>query len=388
MKAPAFNKLIGALKVLQGTPLTLGTVCSGTDMPSYILNKICDQWFNRYGIRVQVHHVFSCDSNPVAQSWILRHFTPRILFRDIVEVGSKDAAFDVKTQQAQAVPVVQLAIAGTECDNYSALNFHTRAGAEGVASTGSVKSGSTLEGLLSYIVKCKPRLVVWENSDKAKVADLTHLTNLLWVIGYVVAWQKVDASDFSLQSRPRIYLVAAWSKAVESVAKEKAITDSVKEAILARSWVPKAFQMLRSFRGSSFACLEDISGSAGPCSFPLPSSSLPVPKRSGAEWSGVERSGAGRRGVKRSGTGGAEPSGAERSGAEGSGAERSGVERSRAEQSGVELGGVERSGAEWSGVERRGAGQSGVEQSGAGRSGGKCSGAGLGVEHGEQGVEA
>ena len=241
-----------------------------------------------------MHHVFSCDSNPVAQSWILRHFTPRILFRDIVEVGSKHVAVDVKTQQVQAVPVVQLAIAGTECDNYSALNFHTRAGAEGVASTGSGKSGSTLEGLWSYIVKCKPRLVVWENSDK-----VTHLTNLLRGLGYVVAWEKVDASDFSLQSRPRIYLVAAWSKAVESVAKEKAITDSVKEAILARSWVPKAFQMLHSPRGSSFACLEDISGSAGPCSFPLPSSSLALllspsllfPLRPQAEWGGAERGG-------------------------------------------------------------------------------------------------
>ena len=123
-------RLVTSLEKASHRDITIGTLCSGTDMPVYQLNKLCDYWESSHGVRPRLVHVFSCDTSPVAQRFIQKNHAPRFLFRDISELGG-DMAFDVKSNSRKPVQSVTIAIGGTECDNYSALNFSTRAGEGG-----------------------------------------------------------------------------------------------------------------------------------------------------------------------------------------------------------------------------------------------------------------
>ena len=228
LKASHTRNLLAHLEAIETKEVTIGTVCSGTDMPTYVMSKLCKHWEQTFGIQFQWSHVFSCERAAVAQDWILRHHKPRFLFESIGDLW-KEMCYDLKSRANQPAYQVDLVLGGTECDNYSQLNFGTRAGAEGVASSGIGKSGSTLDGFWKYIHHHRPRAVVWENSDRTKAADLAHLSSLLWKAGYMVLYQKVDARDFSPQSRPRIYLIAAFSQEVLDAASQEARSDEWKE---------------------------------------------------------------------------------------------------------------------------------------------------------------
>ena len=139
----------------------------------------------------------------------------------------------------------------TECDNYSALNFNTRATESGIAASATGKSGTTLEGFFFYICARRPRLVVWENSDKTKAKDLEHLSNQLRKVGYLTWWDKVDAKSYSPQSRLRIYLIAAIVHS-ENNKFMWSMSDEDNEAFTLGSWLPMAFELLHSLAGNPF----------------------------------------------------------------------------------------------------------------------------------------
>ena len=130
LRAKPLRELLANLASLTSRPLTVGTVCSGTDMPMYQLRRLHDAWQILYELEVNFLHIFSCEIAPTAQSFILKHNSPHFLFRDIMELGH-DVAYCVKTECMQPVPEVDIVVGGTECDNYSGLNFHTRAQQDG-----------------------------------------------------------------------------------------------------------------------------------------------------------------------------------------------------------------------------------------------------------------
>ena len=91
--------------------LTIGTVCSGTDMPVHVLKKLHDIWMVLFGMSVKFIHIFSCDNNPIAQRFIQRHASPRMIFNEIGELGG-DMAFDIMSQMMQPVSTVDMVVGG------------------------------------------------------------------------------------------------------------------------------------------------------------------------------------------------------------------------------------------------------------------------------------
>eukprot|EP00959_Pyramimonas_sp_CCMP1952_P113300 2368113-Pyramimonas_sp.AAC.1 len=209
-------------------------------------------WSQEYDAAIAIKHAFSCENAPRAQAFITRHHAPDHLFADIRYMGGHAAHDNIKDGPAP-IPTVDFLVGGTECDNFSQLNFHSRANETGVLSSGSGTSGVTLQGLWDYIRDKKPKVVAWENSDKTKRADLTAFQNLLWRAGYINDYCTLDAKDYSLQSRPRIYLIAVFHSQVEAMARTPTgLTDQMKEDILGASWVPKVFTLAKDLAGHTF----------------------------------------------------------------------------------------------------------------------------------------
>ena len=251
LRAVQTRQLIGNLEGLASTfpeGLAVGTVCSGTDMPVFILNLLKTFWKESYGVNLKIRHRFACERSKVVQEFILRHHNPQYLFEDICALGGETAA-DVRTGTHQQVPSVDVCVGGTECDNYSSLNFFTKSDSSGMAATASGKSGSTLVGFMSYIREHRPGLVVWENSDRTKQSDLALLQDVLFNQGYITYLDKLDAKSYSPQSRPRVYLLGWYSQDLAKRVTVEKFTDEQRMAIVDQSWLPSAFNVIHQLAG-------------------------------------------------------------------------------------------------------------------------------------------
>lgn len=76
---------------LQGRPLRVATMCSGTESPLLALEMICECLKTEYDADLRVEHVFSCEIEPFKQAYIERNFQPPLLFRDVCELGDGEA---------------------------------------------------------------------------------------------------------------------------------------------------------------------------------------------------------------------------------------------------------------------------------------------------------
>ena len=133
------------------TPLRVATMCSGTESPLLAL-----QMFGTALGTPFFEHVFSCEIEPFKQAYIERNFQPKLLFRDIRDIG-KDFASTAYGGQSRVPGDVDVVIAGTVCKDFSTLNNHQKElGAEG-------QSGQTFRGLLRYVRRHAPSVVILEN---------------------------------------------------------------------------------------------------------------------------------------------------------------------------------------------------------------------------------
>ena len=78
-------------KHLQGRPLRVATMCSGTESPLLALEMIRRSIEAQYAVNLGIEHVFSCEIEPFKQAYIERNFHPPILFRDVCELGGRTA---------------------------------------------------------------------------------------------------------------------------------------------------------------------------------------------------------------------------------------------------------------------------------------------------------
>jgi len=78
-------------KHLQGRPLRIATMCSGTESPLLALEMIRRSIEAQYGVNLGIEHVFSCEIEPFKQAYIERNFQPPILFRDVCELDRQTA---------------------------------------------------------------------------------------------------------------------------------------------------------------------------------------------------------------------------------------------------------------------------------------------------------
>ena len=97
------------------TTLTLGTACSGTDSPVFVLRAITG------AIGARVKHQFSCEYDKGKQHWIKtacdidKDFK---LFGDIAEIGCEYAT-NIITGNSELVPTSTLFVAGFSCKSLS-----------------------------------------------------------------------------------------------------------------------------------------------------------------------------------------------------------------------------------------------------------------------------
>jgi hypothetical protein len=81
----------GVVERVKGRRLRVATMCSGTESPLLALDLICRSIREKYGVHLEIEHVFSCEIEPFKQAYIERNFRPPILFRDVCELGDEYA---------------------------------------------------------------------------------------------------------------------------------------------------------------------------------------------------------------------------------------------------------------------------------------------------------
>ncbi|CDW99045.1 hypothetical protein [Sporisorium scitamineum] len=197
-RAPAILELA---KTLKDRPLRVATMCSGTESPLLALELMCRAIHEKHGIRIKIEHVFSCEIEPFKQAYIERNFSPPILFRDVTELGSKRA----HTAYGALVDVpgdVDILIAGTSCVDYSHLNNSKK----GLNDGG--ESGRTFRGMLEWVMRHKPTLVILENVKNAPWVGVAE--TIVAEAGYDVGFSNTfDTKNYYIpHTRQRGYLLA------------------------------------------------------------------------------------------------------------------------------------------------------------------------------------
>lgn len=221
---------------LGGRPLRVATMCSGTEAPIIALQKISKALLEDHQREFKFESVFSCEIEPFKQAYIERNFKPPILFRDVCELGNGYA----HTAYGSLVAVpgqVDLLVAGTSCVDYSGLNTKQK----GLEDGG--ESGQTFMGMLRYVKKENPTIVILENvsgapwTDEIQEKKRQKATNsrarenvgksiegYFREIGYFGSFVRVDTKEFSLpHTRVRGYFMATKVKGLSEGWKEETV---------------------------------------------------------------------------------------------------------------------------------------------------------------------
>ena len=149
-----------------------------------------------------IQHIFSCEIEPFKQAYIERNFSPPILFRDIRELGNDQAytAYGALVDVPNTPGSVDILIAGTSCVDYSNLNNQKKNMEE------KGESGATFYGMLRWIEKAKPPIVIIENVYGAPWNDKVALFEER---GYSATFVRLDTKDYYIpHTRQRGYLFA------------------------------------------------------------------------------------------------------------------------------------------------------------------------------------
>ena len=181
-------------------PLRVATMCSGTESPLLALGMISKSLKEHHDVPLDIDHVFSCEIEPFKQGYIERNFAPPILFRDIRELGDERA----HTAWGALVDVpgnVDILIAGTSCVDYSNLNNEKKElDAQG-------ESGQTFRGMMRWIDRFQPPLIILENVCGAPWERIRQ--DFLTKHNYHAAFTRFDTKNYYIpHTRMRVYLVA------------------------------------------------------------------------------------------------------------------------------------------------------------------------------------
>lgn len=199
----AHKVLLPFLQKMKNRSLRVATMCSGTESPVLaldMLQKALDDACVEHGYDKElgidtstssvltIEHIFSCEIEPFKQAYIERNFSPPLLFRDIRELGHKEAhtAYGGLAEVPNTPGSVDILIAGTSCVDYSNLNNRQKKIDE------EGESGQTFFGMMKWIDQAQPPIVVIEN-----------VLNAPWDIkvqifeerGYVANFCRVDTKD-------------------------------------------------------------------------------------------------------------------------------------------------------------------------------------------------
>ncbi|CAE6530732.1 unnamed protein product [Rhizoctonia solani] len=193
-------------KHLNGRPLRVATMCSGTESPLLALGMI-SRAMAAIGHTFKVEHVFSCEIEPFKQAYIERNFSPPILFRDVCELGASTAT----TAYGALVDVpgnADLLVAGTSCVDFSNLN-NARLGIDAGG-----ESSNTFHGMLNWVKRHRPAVVILENVCSAPWPEIVLK---LESIDYSAKPARFDTKQYYIpHTRTRGYCVAFDNRAAKA----------------------------------------------------------------------------------------------------------------------------------------------------------------------------
>ncbi|SCZ92470.1 BZ3500_MvSof-1268-A1-R1_Chr5-2g07888 [Microbotryum saponariae] len=202
-----FSDLVGKVKdelgqvcdQLGNRKLRVGTMCSGTESPLLALGLISESLEELTGRKLQVEHIFSCEIEPFKQAYIERNFSPPLLFRDVTELGGEQA----KTAYGSIADIpghIDMLVAGTSCVDYSPLNTKQKT----IDDQG--ESGRTFFGMLDYVEKHQPPIVILENVSNAPWDEVVKKFHS---IKYHAVYVRLDTKHYYIpHTRSRAYLIA------------------------------------------------------------------------------------------------------------------------------------------------------------------------------------
>jgi site-specific DNA-cytosine methylase len=278
------------IKSLHGRSLKIATMCSGTESPVLALDmiyKAIEDVCNKHDITVEAEaedddieskggpspsrvrpvirceHIFSCEIEPFKQSYIERNFQPKRLFRDIRELGNDKActAFGSLIDVPNTPGCVDILVAGTSCVDYSNLNNKKKSMDE------LGESGQTFQGMLNWIEKARPTIVIIENVFGAPWDEKVSIFESL---GYAATFIRIDSKDYYIpQTRQRGYLFAILKDSKKSVDSKrvKGWENMMKKLERPASAALDAFMLTnddpRVLRGRARLCKESSVGNSG-----------------------------------------------------------------------------------------------------------------------------
>ena len=275
------------IKSLHGRSLKIATMCSGTESPVLALDmiyKAIEDVCNKHDITVEAEdgdieskggppnrvrpvirceHIFSCEIEPFKQSYIERNFQPKRLFRDIRELGNDKActAFGSLIDVPNTPGCVDILVAGTSCVDYSNLNNKKKSMDE------LGESGQTFQGMLNWIEKARPTIVIIENVFGAPWDEKVSIFESL---GYAATFIRIDSKDYYIpQTRQRGYLFAILKDSKKTVDSKrvKGWENMMKKLERPASAALDAFMLTnddpRVLRGRARLCKESSVGNSG-----------------------------------------------------------------------------------------------------------------------------
>eukprot|EP00435_Cladocopium_sp_Y103_P031119 s631_g7.t2 len=181
--------------------LSLATACSGTDSP-IVLAKLM-------GLETS----FSCEFDELKRTWILENFpeTQR-LFCDIKSL-KRHEVLNVVTGRKERVPSADIFITGFVCKSVSTEN-NERKTYKNCIQEGRGETGETFSGMMDYIKKHAPPVVIAENVKgitsriDGEEPVILQVVEAMQKAGYHFDYRILNTSDFMIpQSRNRCWMV-------------------------------------------------------------------------------------------------------------------------------------------------------------------------------------
>ena len=183
-------------------PLRFGSICSGTDSIVAVLASLQKV----LGDMVQIRHVFSCEFDAKKRQWIRDNFPDlQLLFGDVNDLRNGEAMNYITNEMAE-VPAVDIVVAGFVCKSVSTEN-NNRQDFSNCINEESGKTGETFGGMMAYIAKYKPSMVVCENVRGISMWNngaepvIIHVEQKFVQAGYSFNHQILDARQYLLPQR-------------------------------------------------------------------------------------------------------------------------------------------------------------------------------------------
>ncbi|KAI5478763.1 hypothetical protein MNV49_004589 [Pseudohyphozyma bogoriensis] len=189
------DELEEVVEHLNGRALTVATMCSGTESPLLALGLISDALKELTGSELKIKHIFSAEIEPFKQASLHRaQLLPATTFPG-------DDTAETAYGGTQPVPGgVDVLVAGTSCVDYSGLNSKKKT----LADKG--ESGSTFFGMLDWVAKHRPPIVILENVSGAPWGDASKLFEKY---NYSSKAVRVDTKNYYIpHTRTRGYMIA------------------------------------------------------------------------------------------------------------------------------------------------------------------------------------